>query len=252
MPEEATVEHAVGDGYQTIQLNGNARHVLGYLQDFLFTPERARTQIKFLSGGERNRVMLAKMFAKPANLLVLDEPTNDLDAETLELLEEKLVEFGGTLLLVSHDRDFLNNVVTSTIAFETVDGVMHVDEFVGGYDDWQRQSAQKRKQEAVSESKSPKTAVKAASGSGLGSSKTESSASPKPKLSFKEQRELEMLPEQIAELESAIGELHEAMADPNYYKQSGDVLAAKQSQLDKLEAQLVSSYERWELLESRK
>ena len=125
----------VADGNETLSINGQSRHVLGYLQDFLFTPERARTPVRFLSGGERNRLLLARLFSKPANVLVLDEPTNDLDLETLELLEEQLVEFDGTLLLVSHDRAFLNNVVTSTIVFEPGG----VREYVGGYDDWLRQ-----------------------------------------------------------------------------------------------------------------
>ena len=137
LDDEASVQENVGDGYDTVRIGGSSRHVIGYLQDFLFSPERARTPVQFLSGGERNRVLLAKLFAKPANVIVLDEPTNDLDTETLELLEERLVEFEGTVLLVSHDRAFLNNVVTSTIVFE--DG--GVREYVGGYDDWLRQRA---------------------------------------------------------------------------------------------------------------
>ena len=137
LDEERSVQDNVGDGYETVEINGRSRHVIGYLQDFLFSPERARTPVRFLSGGERNRILLAKLFAKPANVIVLDEPTNDLDAETLELLEERLVQFDGTVLLVSHDRTFLNNVVTSTIVFE--DG--GVREYVGGYDDWLRQRA---------------------------------------------------------------------------------------------------------------
>src|SRR4029077_20202416 len=135
LDEERSVQDNVGDGYPTVQINGRSRHIIGYLQDFLFSPERARTPVKFLSGGDRNRVLLANLFAKPANVIVLDEPTNDLDAETLELLEERLVQFDGTILLVSHDRTFLNNVVASTIVFES-DGVR---EYVGGYDDWLRQ-----------------------------------------------------------------------------------------------------------------
>ncbi|MEM8736355.1 MAG: ATP-binding cassette domain-containing protein, partial [Planctomycetota bacterium] len=140
LSEDKTVEEDVSDGYQTIKVGDNDRHVLGYLQDFLFTPERARTKIRHLSGGERNRVLLAKLFAKPANVIVLDEPTNDLDAETIEMLEERLVNFTGTLLMVSHDREFLNNVVTSTIVFEDMleDGQFVPREYVGGYDDWHR------------------------------------------------------------------------------------------------------------------
>ena len=135
LDEDKTVQENVGDGYDTVQVGGQPQHVLGYLQDFLFSPERARTPIRYLSGGERNRVLLAKLFAKPANIVVLDEPTNDLDTETLELLEELLVAYQGTVLLVSHDRAFLNNVVTSTIVFEGGG----VREYVGGYDDWLRQ-----------------------------------------------------------------------------------------------------------------
>ena len=135
LDEDATVQDNLGAGGETLSINGSSRHVLGYLQDFLFTPERARTPVRFLSGGERNRLLLARLFSKPANVIVLDEPTNDLDTETLELLEERLVEFAGTLLLVSHDRAFLNNVVTSTIVFEAGE----VREYVGGYDDWLRQ-----------------------------------------------------------------------------------------------------------------
>src|SRR6185312_15196625 len=134
---EASVQENVGDGYDTVTIAGKSRHVIGYLEEFLFSPERSRTPVRFLSGGECNRVLLAKLFAKPANVIVLDEPTNDLDAETLELLEERLVQFAGTVLLVSHDRAFLNNVVTSTIVYED-DGVR---EYVGGYDDWLRQRA---------------------------------------------------------------------------------------------------------------
>ena len=133
--EESSVQENVGDGYETVEINGRPRHIIGYLQDFLFSPERARTPVRFLSGGERNRVLLAKLFAKPANVIVLDEPTNDLDTEALELLEERLVQFEGTVLLVSHDRTFLNNVVTSIIAFENGE----LREYVGGYDDWLRQ-----------------------------------------------------------------------------------------------------------------
>ena len=132
--EDESVQENVGHGYDSVRVGGKPRHIIGYLQDFLFTPERARTPVRFLSGGERNRVLLAQLFAKPANVIVLDEPTNDLDTETLELLEDQLVAFQGTVLLVSHDRAFLNNVVTSTIVFE--EG--NVKEYVGGYDDWLR------------------------------------------------------------------------------------------------------------------
>lgn len=237
--EEQTVEHEVADGYSTIEFQGNARHVLGYLQDFLFTPERARTQIKFLSGGERNRVLLAKLFAKTANLLVLDEPTNDLDAETLELLEEKLVEFGGTILLVSHDRDFLNQVATSTIAFEKIDGRPAVNEYVGGYDDWLAQSPLHRV---------PIVVTKPAA-------KTVTPESTKPtaakKLTFKEQREFDSLPDVIAKLESEIAALMQATHDPAFYKQPGEMIAKHSANLGALENQLADTYHRWEELSNR-
>ena len=137
LDDEKSVQDNVSDGSTSIRIGGKQQHIIGYLQDFLFSPERARSPVRFLSGGERNRLLLAKLFAKPANLIVLDEPTNDLDAESVELLEERLVEYQGTVLLISHDREFLNNVVTSTIVFEA-DGVR---EYVGGYDDWLRQRA---------------------------------------------------------------------------------------------------------------
>lgn len=260
LDEEKTVEHDVSDGYQTLQIDGNARHVLGYLQDFLFTPERARTQIKFLSGGERNRVLLAKLFAKPANVIVLDEPTNDLDAETLEMLEERLVEYSGTLLMVSHDREFLNNVVTSTIVFETLDdGRQIVGEYVGGYDEWQRQvKARDGKNKLGGKAfkggspadKSP--AAKSNSGSGgqtqTGASTSVSAAATK-KLSFKEQQELARLPAKIAELESQIADQTALMGSADFYKQSGEAIAKQQTRLHRLEADLKRQYARWEELD---
>ncbi len=192
LDEERSVQDNVGDGYETVEINGRSRHVIGYLQDFLFSPERARTPVRFLSGGERNRVLLAKLFAKPANVIVLDEPTNDLDAETLELLEERLVEFEGTVLLVSHDRTFLNNVVTSTIVFE--DG--GVREYVGGYDDWLRQRAARTGNSTPAKSKSapkaPRSAVQPDSASSAADPSETSDRKRRP--SFKERRERESLP----------------------------------------------------------
>ena len=149
LDDERTVAENVADGYDTVPGGGAPRHIIGYLQDFLFSPERARTPVRFLSGGERNRVLLARLFAKPANVIVLDEPTNDLDTETLELLEERLVQFEGTVLLVSHDRAFLNNIVTSTIVFEDGDA----REYVGGYDDWLRQRSSKTAEKADAEAR---------------------------------------------------------------------------------------------------
>ena len=231
---ERTVEENVGDGYQTIQINGGSKHVLGYLQDFLFTPERARTAVKFLSGGERNRVLLAKLFAKPANVIVLDEPTNDLDTETLELLEQRLVDYQGTVLLVSHDRAFLNNVVTSTIGM--AEG--RAKEYDGGYDDWLRQD-----QRAISkEVKPPLKATET-------QQKTTKVADSQRKLKYKEQQELAALPQMIESLETQITDLHDLMARPDFYQQTGDVIAEKQGQLKQLESELAEAYTRWEFLE---
>ena len=233
---EATVQENVGDGSDSILINGTKKHVLGYLQDFLFAPERARTQVKFLSGGERNRILLARLFAKPANVIVLDEPTNDLDAETLELLEEKLVQFTGTVLMVSHDRAFLNNVVTSTLVFET-DGLR---EYVGGFDDWQRQ-AQNRAQMLEQPDNAPK-------------SKTNVKAKPsKPeqrkKLSYKEKCEFEQLPATIEQLETQIAEIHTQMGSPEFYQKPGAEISKIQTNLTTLETELNAAYLRWETLD---
>ncbi|MCP4095858.1 MAG: ATP-binding cassette domain-containing protein [Planctomycetaceae bacterium] len=233
---EATVQENVGDGSDSILINGTKKHVLGYLQDFLFAPERARTQVKFLSGGERNRILLARLFAKPANVIVLDEPTNDLDAETLELLEEKLVQFTGTVLMVSHDRAFLNNVVTSTLVFEE-DGLR---EYVGGFDDWQRQS-QKR---STTPDRSDETSKNKTSGKAK-ASKTEQ---PK-KLSYKEKREFEKLPSTIEQLENQIAEIHTQMGSPDFYQKPGSEISKVQTSLTSLEAELSAAYLRWEALD---
>ena len=238
--DEKTVADNVADGYETVQIGGQPRHVIGYLQDFLFTPERTRTPVKFLSGGERNRVLLARLFAKPANLIVLDEPTNDLDAETLEMLEERLVDFAGTVLVVSHDRSFLDNVVTSTLVFEPTggDAAYRVKEYVGGFSDWLRQRASVPP--AVAADVRPRAAA---------------APSPEPsvarkKRSFKEQRELESLPALIEALETEIAALHAAMAGPEYFRQPGEVLARDQARLRDLEARLAAAFTRWEALEA--
>ncbi|MEM7316820.1 MAG: ATP-binding cassette domain-containing protein, partial [Planctomycetota bacterium] len=228
-----TVLDNVGDGSDRIKLGEKTKHIIGYLQDFLFTPERARTEVRFLSGGERNRALLARLMTQPANVIILDEPTNDLDSETLDLLEEQLVDFGGTLLMVSHDRTFLNNVVTSTIAFEDGD----VNEYVGGYDDW-RAATQRRKQE-VSE-QTPKPARKTAPPAPRTTAK---------KLSYNEQRELKQLPEKIEKLEAEISQLHELMADPNFYQSGGEQIADKTAELSRLEENLAEAYQRWEELD---
>ena len=236
--EELTVQEDVGEGGDTVGVDENKQHVIGYLQKFLFTPERARTPIRFLSGGERNRVLLAKLFCKPANVIVLDEPTNDLDSETLEMLEERLVEFPGTVLLVSHDRAFLNNVVTSTIVFEPDE----VKEYVGGYDDWLRQRAESTQQHSMPKKKDAKPVQNRTSSS-------DGSESAKRRLSYKEQRELDNLPTMIEQLEAEIAELHEQMAEPTFYQQPGDEIAKKQAELKVLDDRLVRSYARWEELE---
>jgi ATP-binding cassette subfamily F protein uup len=230
---DATVAENVGEGNDTIVINGRQRHVIGYLQDFLFTPERARSPVSILSGGERNRLLLAKLFTKPSNVLVMDEPTNDLDAETLELLEDLLIEYSGTLLLVSHDREFLNNVVTSTLV---LGNDARVREFVGGYDDWLRQSAE----QAPPTVRTPPSAPR----------QKQRQETDKPrKLTFKEQRELEELPDRIGELEEEIGALHCRLADPEIYRTAGAEVARHTSRLDTLERELAAAYRRWEELE---
>jgi ATP-binding cassette subfamily F protein uup len=242
LDDEKTVADNVADGYETVQIGGQPRHVVGYLQDFLFAPDRIRTPVKFLSGGERNRVLLARLFAKPANLIVLDEPTNDLDAETLELLEERLVDFAGTVLVVSHDRAFLDNVVTSTLVFEPAGqgGAYAVKEYVGGYTEWLRQRPDLPAAPAPRESSAPRAAAAAAPPQAEPSKK---------KRSFKEQRELENLPALIETLETETAALHAAMAEPGYFRQAGDVLARDQARLHDLESRLAEAFSRWEALE---
>ena len=239
--DEKTVADNVADGYETVQIGGQSRHVIGYLQDFLFAPDRARTPVRFLSGGERNRVLLALLFAKPANLIVLDEPTNDLDAETLELLEERLVEFAGTVLVVSHDRSFLDNAVASTLVFEPLDGdgAYAVKESVGGYSDWLRQRSQK-----------PATASPAVRPAAAATSSPAKSEATRKKRSFQEQRELDSLPALIETLETEVAALHAAMAEPDYYRQPGDVLARDQARLREFESRLAAAFTRWEALEA--
>jgi ATP-binding cassette subfamily F protein uup len=235
---EQTVEENVGHGKTTVTVGGRTRHVIGYLQDFLFTPQEARAPIRYLSGGQRNRLLLARLFARPANLLVLDEPTNDLDSETLELLEERLVAYEGTVLLVSHDRAFLNNVVGSTLVFEPAG----VKEYVGGYDDWLRQRA--AQPAAASKQPAPRAAPVPARAA-------TATASASKKLSYKDQRELDQLPAAIEELEAAVAAVHEELADPEFYKRPGDEIATRTARARDLEARLAAAYQRWEELESK-
>jgi len=229
-PQKSVAEN-VGEGNDTVVIGGKSRHIIGYLQDFLFSPERARSPVSILSGGERNRLLLAKLFTKPGNLLVLDEPTNDLDAETLELLEDLLVEYSGTLLLVSHDREFLNNVVSSTLA---INPDASIKETVGGYDDWLRE----RQMEVA-----PQAAAKPVQEKGKPQKER-----PR-KLSFKEERELEALPERITTLEAEQEQIHSTLADPEFYKNAGAEVVRLNSRLEELDAELLAAYARWEELE---
>ncbi|MEM9303653.1 MAG: ATP-binding cassette domain-containing protein [Pseudomonadota bacterium] len=236
--EDWTAAENVGDGREFVTIAGQQRHVLGYLQEFLFTPERARAPITRLSGGERNRLLLARLFARPFNLLVLDEPTNDLDVETLELLEERLAEYGGTLLLVSHDRDFIDAVVTSTLAIRA-DG--RVEEFVGGYADWERQRS------------APKP-IPAPDAEANGATPAAAAAAPKRtssgKLSYKYQRELDELPARIEQLENEVEALSVRMAEPEFYRGSQDDIVATQQRHQTLSDELEACFGRWETLEA--
>ncbi|MFK8068669.1 MAG: ATP-binding cassette domain-containing protein [Gammaproteobacteria bacterium] len=226
-----TAQENVAGGSDQILVDGRSKHVISYLQDFLFAPERARLPITKLSGGERNRLLLAKLFATPSNVLVMDEPTNDLDIETLELLEELVMNYQGTLLLVSHDRDFIDNVVSSTLVFEND----HLNEYVGGYDDWLRQRPseekvkkpdQKKQQEKPDEKKSSK------------------------KLSYKDQQELDQLPKLIEELENQQQALHDEMGAPSFFKQEQKLIDQKNASLAEIDEKLNEAYQRWEVLEN--
>jgi ATP-binding cassette subfamily F protein uup len=225
----------VSEGMEFIDINGSRKHVLGYLQDFLFTPERARAPITRLSGGERNRLLLAKLFAQPSNLLVMDEPTNDLDVETLELLEELLDAYQGTLLLVSHDRDFIDSVATSCLVME---GDGRIEEYVGGYSDAMRQSRQRLRRTAPS-------AKPAATPAPVASAVVAANTPAKKKLSYKETRELEALPLQIEQLETQIAASTERMQQADFYLQATDLIQAHSHQLESLQAQLDRAYARW-------
>lgn len=230
--ESRTVQENVAEGADSVLIDGQKRHIIGYLQDFLFSAERARSPARFLSGGERNRLLLAKLFTKPSNVLVLDEPTNDLDTETLELLESLLVDYGGTVLLVSHDRAFLNNVVTSVLAFE---GDGRFREYEGGYDDWLRQQQERTPAEPQAPPPKAQPARKPAD---------------RPRtLSFREARELESLPERIETLETELQALHQAQVDPNFYRQDSADIAAHMARAEAIQKELTEAYQRWESLE---
>jgi ABC transport system ATP-binding/permease protein len=237
---ERTVFDTVGDGSETVTINGQSRHVNGYLRDFLFPPERARSPVKALSGGERNRLMLARLFTRPANVLVLDEPTNDLDLETLELLEAQLLEFQGTILLVSHDRSFLDNAVTSTFVFE---GNAQVQEYIGGYNDWLRQRTIPVAKEDVPQSRRSAPVSDPA--------KPEKAAPVRKKLSYIEQREFDRLPERIETLESEQQRLHAVMTSPEFYKETAESITQVLARIEGLQRELLDAYALWDEMDSR-
>ncbi len=229
LDEEQTVMANVGDGADYVTINGQQKHVASYLRDFLFPPERFNQPVSSLSGGERNRLLLAKLFAKPVNLLVMDEPTNDLDIETLELLETLLVDYPGTLLLISHDRAFINHVVTSVLIYE---GEGHFNEYVGGYEEYRQYKQLQRETVAIQ----PKTADVVST----------------QKLTFNEQRELSKLPQQIESLEQTIKALQDEMAAPSFYLQPTEMTTKVNNQLIEKEKKLAELYERWDVLEAKK
>ncbi len=244
LDESKSVLDNVGQGRDTIMINGRSRNLMGYMEDFLFTKERVQAPITALSGGERNRLLLARLFAKSTNLLIMDEPTNDLDIDTLEILEDLLLDYSGTLLLVSHDREFLNNLVTSTIA---LDGQGNAVEYVGGYDDWVRQS-----QAAAKPSVPVKTSKTAAD-----SPKAETKADPSRKLSYKEQKALEAQQQELAELPARIEALEDEqaqigkrMADASFYQGDEDEIAKTAARLKEIEEELLQAYQRWEELDN--
>jgi ATP-binding cassette subfamily F protein uup len=241
LDETMRVQDAVADGNATVTINGRTRHVISYLEDFLFLPDRARTPIRALSGGERNRLLLARLFTKPCNVLVLDEPTNDLDAETLELLEDLLVEFGGTLLLVSHDRAFLNEVCTSLLVFE---GDGKVSEYIGGYDDWQKEKAAKASAFAAAEEKAKRDARAAAEAAANGGA-----AKKARKLTNKERAELDALPKTIESLETEQTNLTAKLADPLFFKKPATEVTQVTVRLHEVESLLAAAYARWAELE---
>ena len=234
LDEDQPVFEAVGNGTEFVEVGGKRQHVMGYLQDFLFTPDRARSPVRSLSGGERNRLLLARLFSQPSNLLVLDEPTNDLDLETLELLEELLLDYDGTILLVSHDRAFLDAVVTRSLVFE---GKGRIGDYVGGYEDWLRQRAK------------PKPVAQA---------KVQASSAPPPRkasanaLNAKEQRELAALPRKIEQMEAEQAELAETISSSEFYDQNRAEAIKVQARLSEMAQSLAQAYERWEQLEAQR
>jgi ATP-binding cassette subfamily F protein uup len=243
--EEASLADTISPGSDFVEIGNERKHVISYLEDFLFPPQRSRSPVKSLSGGERNRLLLARLFARPANVLVLDEPTNDLDIDTLELLESLLQDYTGTLFLVSHDRAFLENTVTQVIAFEG-NGIL--TEFGGGYDDWLRFHQQQQAERLATEKSNTTNAHKASL------SKTESQTSnthTTQKLSFKELKELSELPSQIEQLEIEQAEINNALAEPNFYRANIDKVKTMQARLAMIDNEVNAKMQRWELLESK-
>ncbi len=240
--EEDTAVDIIGAGKEFIQIDGQAKHVIGYLQDFLFTPDRARQPVRSLSGGERARLILAQLFATPSNVMVLDEPTNDLDIETLELLEDKLMAYQGTLILVSHDREFLNQIVTRCLVFEG-DGV--VGDYVGGYDDWLRQ----RTTDPWNNQGNKAANNKAKPGESEATAQAVPAAPKTKKLGFKEQRELQALPGLIEKLEAEQEKMVKTIAEPSFYQRPAEEITAHQQRMADLEKELTTAYARWEELE---
>ena len=229
----------ISPGSDWVEIGTERKHITSYLADFLFAAQRAKSPVKMLSGGERNRLLLARLFARPANMVVLDEPTNDLDIESLELLEQKLQDYTGTLLLVSHDRRFLDNVVTQTIASEG-DGIWR--EYVGGYSDWLKQRNRPYAALATAKPAAPKPAADRAA----------ATAKPRAKLSFKEQRELDSLPKEIEALEREQTELTTRMSTPDYHRHGAQQQRTDSKRLEEIEALLLTKFARWEALEEQR
>lgn len=235
LDEEKTVQDNIADGSDMVNINGKDRHVISYLRDFLFAPDRVRQPVKALSGGERNRLLLARLFSRPSNVLVLDEPTNDLDSDTLDLLEERLSEYPGTVLLISHDRAFLDNVVTSTIVFE---GQGRVNEYVGGYEDWLRQTG-------------PIPSLSEKLERNISNKNRRKKNKPRNVLSYTERQELGKLPTRLEKLEQQQAQLHERMAEAGFYQQDKAAILKTQHQLAALETELESVFQRWAELEEK-
>ncbi len=237
LDDEATVAETISPGSDWVEIGTERKHIMSYLADFLFPTQRAKSPVKMLSGGERNRLLLARLFARPANLVVLDEPTNDLDIESLELLEQKLQDYTGTLLLVSHDRRFLDNVVTQTLAAEG-NGVWN--EYVGGYSDWLKQRGTRQAANGGTAKAADKSAPKPAAEN-----------KPRVKLSFKEQRELTSLPVEIEALEREQAELTARMSTPEYHRQGAQQARTDSKRLEEIETLLLTKFARWESLEEQ-